>query len=111
MNKKLPGVFANKNIGDLKNNNNVYCSYEDRSPQKDSSARTSLIGQNVNQKINTIFKSSNYIYKADVVINLEKGTVTKRIIGKNGTSLITSENELIPISSIIDIDYQNKNQE
>ena len=36
-------------------------------------------------------------------MELKDGTVTKRIIGKNNTHLITMENELIPISDIIDI--------
>ncbi len=106
MNKKLPSVFANKNIGNLKNNNNVYCSYQDKvSPTKEVQ-KTSLIGQSVNQKINTIFRSPNYIYKADVLITLDNKTITKRIIGRNSTSLITSDNEVIPISSIVDIDYK-----
>ena len=36
-------------------------------------------------------------------IKLKDGTVTKKIVGKNSTHLITMENELIPISDIVDI--------
>ena len=55
------------------------------------------------QKINSIFTSSNYIYKADVEIKLKDKTINKRVIGKNKTHLITIDNELISISDILDI--------
>ena len=63
--------------------------------------------KNVYQKINDIFTSRNYIYKADVIIETRQGKLSKRVIGKNKDHLITSENELIPISDIIDI-YKEK---
>ncbi|MGE5456649.1 MAG: hypothetical protein ACM3O4_06085 [Ignavibacteriales bacterium] len=113
MEKKLPGVFANKNINNLNNNNKVYYSSKETirntvTPKKNKKddRLPSLIGQSVEQKINTIFNSVNYVYKAKVEITLEDGKVTKNIIGKNSNSLITMENELIPISKIIDIEYK-----
>lgn len=100
MSKKLPGVFAgkvNKNSG---NNSNVYYSnHEDRSIKVDN--------RNINQKINDIFSSNNYIYKADVKIKLKNETINKRIVGKNSTHLITIDNELIPITDIVDIERVN----
>lgn len=62
-----------------------------------------MVNKNINQKINEVFNSSNYIYKADVELTLKSGTVVKRIVGRNSTHLITIENELIPISDVIDI--------
>ena len=62
-------------------------------------------GLNINQKINNIFNSNKYVYKADVVITTKDGKVVKKIIGQNKTHLITIENELIPISNILDIDF------
>ena len=53
--------------------------------------------------LNDIFNSSDYIYKADVEIKLKNVTVTKRIVGRNSTHLITIDNELIPLTDIIDI--------
>lgn len=100
MDKKLPNIFANKDIGNVKNNEDVYRSYT----KKDDSP--SLIGKSVNQKIQTIFNSNNYIYKADVVITLEDEVVTKRIIGKTANHLITNNNELISIDKIVDINYK-----
>ena len=59
----------------------------------------------MNQKINKIFGSSRYVYKADVDITLKDGKVSKRIIGRNKNELITMDNELIKISDIIDIKF------
>src|SRR5574344_2793586 len=101
MNKKLPGIFANKDLRNVNNNTKVYYSY-----QKKEETPRSLIGKSVLQKINTIFSSNNYIYKVDVVITLNDKKITKKIIGKTKTQLITMDNELIPINDIIDIDYK-----
>ncbi len=99
MEKKLPGVFPGKVSSDAGNNIKMaYVGNEDRKVE-------TVSGENVNQKINKIFNSTNYIYKADVVIKLKDGrTLNKRIVGKNKLHLITMENELIPITDIVDID-------
>ena len=57
----------------------------------------------VEQKIQNIFNSPNYIYKIDVVIVTDNNKVNKRIIGKNKNNLITMDNEYIPINTIRDI--------
>lgn len=108
MNKKLPSIYANKIDKTLNNNNKIYYSLKDERNIIDKSnlqndSYQEIEGKNILQKINSIFNSSNYIYKADVLIMLKDKTLEKRIIGKNKTHLITNENELIPISEIIDI--------
>ena len=102
MDKKIPKVFANKVDSDG-NNEKVYHSTDDVLMDEKKESKFSF-EKNVNQKINDIFNSSNYIYKADVLIKLKNESVTKRIVGRNSTHLITMENELIPISDIIDIE-------
>ncbi len=95
--KDLPGVFPG-NVSPTSGNNDrvVYVSEEKiGKPVK---------GENVNKKLKNIFSSSNYIYKADVVIKLKDGsTISKNIVGKNKSHLITMTGELIPISDILDI--------
>ena len=110
MEKKLPKVFANKIDKSLDNNKNVFYSAkkDDVSIENSQSSVNhtfELKGQNVNQKINSIFTSPRYVYKADVDITTKDGSISKRIIGRNSTHLITIDNELIPISDIIDIDF------
>lgn len=94
-------VFANRINKQIHNNEVVY--YSKNNEEKVDKKST----KNVYQKINEIFTSRNYIYKADVVIKTRNGTLSKRVIGKNSNHLITSDNELIPISEIIDI-YKEK---
>lgn len=103
MEKKLPKVFANKIDKELHNNERVYVS--NREEERSS---VEVEGMNVSQKINTIFKSKNYIYKADVEIKQNGGTVVKKIIGRNGDRLITIDNEIIPIHTIEDIRLVNE---
>lgn len=110
MDKKLPGVFVNKIDKELTNNKSVfYSQYEgmDRLDKveeiKDSPLTGSFSSGNIEQKIQDIFRSSNYIYKADVIITTENGQFEKRVVGRHGGNLITMENELIPIQSILDI--------
>ena len=98
MEKKLPSVFANK---DVRNSNNETIYYSTNDVKKD---RPSLIGKNVREKINSIFNSNNYIYKADVEIVFDDKTVVKRIIGRNGDYLLTFDNERINIKYIV---YKN----
>ncbi|MCI9110220.1 MAG: hypothetical protein HFH47_00230 [Bacilli bacterium] len=120
MERKLPSVFANKIEKEVGNNKNVFYSSKDGLAErgedlKDSKqtddfaqkAKDNLIKpKNIYQKLNEIFSSSRYVYKADVEITLKDGVVTKRIIGKNANHLITIDNELIPISDIVDIKHK-----
>lgn len=104
--KKLPKVFANKVDKNAGNNEDVFYGTHDNRTNFDIENKDSdqkITKKNINQKLNDIFNAPNYIYKADVEIKLKDGTVTKKIVGKNSTHLITMENELIPISDIVDI--------
>lgn len=105
MEKKLPKVYANKIEGKTGNNEDVYCSFDTKT-ERTVLTSNKLKGKNVNQKLNEIFTSANYIYKADVKLTLKDSTVTKRIVGRNATHLITIDNELIPLSDIIDVELQ-----
>ena len=99
MEKKLPSVFANK---DVRNSNNDTVYYSTLDQKKD---RPSLIGKSVREKINSIFSSNNYIYKADVEIVFDDKVVNKRIIGMQKDYLLTFDNEKININDIVDINY------
>lgn len=94
MNKKIPKVFRNE-VNSNGNNENIFVS--------DNKNNGSFDGRNINQKLASIFNSSSFVYKADVNIKLKNETVVKRIVGRNSTHLITIDNELIPISDIVDI--------
>ena len=95
--KELPKVFHNKIDKKFDNNRNVF--YSSNTYEEDRSVDT----RTVLQKINEIFSSPNYVYKANVEITLQDKKVTKRIIGRNKNYIITMDNDLIPISDIVDI--------
>ena len=95
--KELPKVFHNKIDKKFDNNRSVF--YSNNTYEEDRSVDT----RTVLQKINEIFSSPNYVYKANVEITLKDKKVTKRIIGRNKNYIITMDNDLISISDIVDI--------
>ena len=104
MDKKLPKVFANKIDKPFKNNETVYYDRNEEKKEEPIKINSALT---INQKINQIFGSSRYVYKADVVITTKNGTLNKKIIGRNRHELITMDNEVIPVNEIIDIAFKN----
>lgn len=110
MEKKLPGVYANKIEKKIENNKKIdYSSKEseERNTERESKIEAAIRSteKNINQKLNDIFNSPRYVYKAEVEIKMKDRTIVKKIIGQNQNQLITLDNELIPISDIVDIDF------
>lgn len=100
--KELPRVYANKINKTIKNNKSV--DYSGLNNEQQEIVKNNKINEkNINQKIREIFNSSKYVYKADVEIVLKDKKIKTKIIGQNQNHLITMENELIPVSDIIDI--------
>ena len=97
-------LFINKINKAINNNESIY--YSNNTVEKGDIKKDT---RNIYQKINDIFTSRNYIYKADVIITTRSGDISKRVIGRNKNHLITSENELISISDILDIKRKEKN--
>ena len=95
--KDLPKVFRNNIDKKFNNNSSIYYSSRSSNIEEVKDNRTVL------QKINEIFSSPNYVYKANVEITLKDKKVTKRIIGRNKDFIITMNNTLIPVNDIIDI--------
>ncbi len=95
--KDLPKVFHNKVNKNFNNNRSFYYSNNEPIEEEKKDTRT------ITQKINDIFSSPNYIYKANVEITLKDKKIVKRIIGRNKNYIITMDNDLISINDIIDI--------
>ena len=91
--KKLPDIYKNQ-INKRMNNSQEYIVVN---------KKEQFNKEEINKKINDIFKSDNYIYKIKVIIETEDGILEKYIIGKNNNYLITMDNELIDIEKIKDI--------
>lgn len=105
MAKDLPKVFKNKIDKELKNNSEFYYSANNSEHRNSEEVKQNSANSNddIRKKINEIFMSPNYIYKATVSIKTKTETLETRIIGRNKNYLITMDNKTIPIDNIIDI--------
>ena len=100
MNKKLPNIFVNKNTGIVKNNEEFYYGKDNINNE------TKIIDNNmkdilIRKKIDDIFNSSSFIYKARVIITTKDKEYT--LIGRDKNKLLTIDNETILISDVLDI--------
>lgn len=102
MNEK-PKVFKNTINKKINNNKKVFYSKNKEVMNTEKKEKKNII-----QKINEIFASPNYVYKANVKIRTKDEILTKRIIGRNKDYIITMDNSLIPIKDIIDIKTEKK---
>ena len=109
MEKKLPKVYANKIDKEFKNNKKVYYEGEkvDKGEKREKVSKK-VFELTIPQKINQIFGSSRYVYKADVDITLKDGKISRKVIGRNKNELITMDSELIKISDIVDIKFSEE---
>lgn len=107
MKKELPKVFANKINKEIKNNEKIYISQQKTnsvSEDKNQKETKKKKEKNINQIIDEIMNTHNYIYKIPVKIKTPEKEITTKIIGKNKKNIITIDNELIKIEEIIDIE-------
>lgn len=88
MKRELPKVFQNRVANPIDNNNKVFYG-------ESNETRSSVT-------VNDLFKP-NQIYRTSVKIILKDRTLEKKVIGRTQNNLITSDNEIIPISDIVEI--------
>ena len=95
---KKPSVFVSKIDHKLNNNERVFSSFEERKYVDESI--------DVRKKLNDIFSSPKYVYKADVVIKTKDDIMEKTIVGMNKEEILTFDNKKIKIRDIIDINLK-----
>lgn len=101
MNKKIPKIFVNKIDKNIDNNTKVYYSYKD--DFKEEYIEKNVDYFEIQNKINNLFKSSDFVYKKNFLIktnNFEKEFI---IISKSFNYLLTIDGYKILIKDIIDI--------
>ena len=99
MKKELPKMYQNKINKTIKNVQTVYSTFENNNYV----SNIKYDSVSIDKKINSIFNSPNYVYKADVTIVTDNETIKKRIVARNRNNLITIDNEYIPIAIIRNI--------
>lgn len=103
MNKKLPNVFANKNTGIIKNNKEMFYSKEENFQTGDNLSNPNIRLIMIRKKINDLFNSDSFVYKARAIVTTGEGDKEYTLIAKNNDSLLTIDNKRIPINEILDI--------
>lgn len=102
--KKLPEIFKKNIEPNHINNKKVYYGSQEEKTFRNSE-KTNTVNDNISveDKIRKLFKSSRYIFNIDVVIKTNKKDYDTKIAGKVKNSLVTVDNEIIPIVEINDI--------
>ena len=108
MKKELPKMYQTKINKTIPSIQKVYSTINDKinlRENKIENSTTSLKYSSISieKKIETIFNSADYVYKADVTIVTDNDTIKRRVIARNRNNIITIDNEYIPISIIRDI--------
>lgn len=101
MKKELPKIFKKDVNSNHTHNKKVYYSSE-----KENLVRSTTIKEDkssVEEKIRKLFKSSRYIFNINVLIKTDKKDYDTKIAGKVKNSLVTVDNDVIPIIEINDI--------
>lgn len=96
----IPKIYVNKIDKKIDNNTNIYYSYLDKS-------ETDEIVYNeyeIQEKINNLFKSNNFVYKKKFTIKTKDGVSEEVIISKSYDYLLTIKGKKIYIKDILSID-------
>lgn len=107
MKKELPGIFKKNVDSSHCNNKKVFYTSENKQVNSKKETINRTINTNdslsVEEKIRKLFKSSRYIFNINVLIKTDKKDYDTKIAGKVKNSLVTVDNEVIPIIEINDI--------
>lgn len=108
MKKELPEIFKNKIDTSRSNNKKVYYTSENETKKIDKNKRNTVSNYDENlltveDKIRKLFKSSRYIFNINVIIKTDKKDYDTKVAGKIKNSLVTVDNDVIPIVEINDI--------
>lgn len=107
MKKELPKMYQTKINKTVPSIQKVYSTLDTRQSISDErnipSMGTKYSSISIEKKIDNIFNSPDYVYKADVTIVTDDEVIKRRVIARNRNNIITIDNEFIPISIIRDI--------
>ena len=99
--KKLPKIYQNK-ITKKINNNKTVCYLTEENEDTDYQIPTII------DKIEEVFSGFGYSYNIPVTIKTPNKVYNTSLIAKTSNNIITLDNDIIPISDIIDFQI-NKN--
>ena len=101
MENKLPKIFKKDISKDhIHNTKSIYANTKNDTKITKNASYDDLT---VEDKIKKLFRSTKYVFNIRVIIKTAKKDYDTKIIGKVKNSLITYENDIIPIVEIEDI--------
>lgn len=107
MKKELPKMYQTKINKTVPSIQKIFSTMDTRNlvseDRGDTRTTTRYSSISIEKKIDQIFNSSDYVYKADVTIVTDNEKINRRIVARNRNNIITIDNEFIPISIIRDI--------
>lgn len=103
MKKELPKMYQSKINKPVPSIQKVYSTMNAKKEEKTETRTSKYSSISIDKKIDSIFSSPDYVYKADVTIVTDTEEIKRRIIARNRNNIITIDNEYIPISIIRDI--------
>ncbi len=101
--KKVPKIFVN-NLSKINNNKEVFYSYKDNDFEYEKEEVIIPNEYEMQQKINKLFRSNDFIYKKKFHIKTINGEGTYTVISKSYDYLLTIDGEKILIKNIINIE-------
>ena len=106
MSKNLPPIFRVGTESSLKDNNKKY-SYVGKEKTKEEKRIVEHQEESINQKLERIFNNKRYFFNIPVTITFAGKTITTYLATRTKNTLITLENESIPISTITNLTIEN----
>jgi hypothetical protein len=103
MNKKITSLFINKIDKNINNSQSYYYSKDAKNEKTKESHPSDIM---VNKKINYFINLPKQLYNFDLIVKTKDDTHTTKIVGKVANSIITSNNLIIPIKDIVNIDIK-----
>ena len=103
MKKELPKMYQTKINKTVPSIQKVYSTINMPNEDRTYDRGTRYSSISIDKKIDSIFNSPDYVYKADVTIVTDTEELKRRIVARNRNNIITIDNEFIPISIIRDI--------
>lgn len=103
MKKELPKMYQSRITKSVPSIQKVYSTMNAPKEEVRESRSFKYSSISIDKKIENIFTSPDYVYKADVTIVTDTEEIKRRVIARNRNNIITIDNEYIPISIIRDI--------
>ena len=103
--KKLPKIYQTE-INKKISNNKKMCYLKTITEQ---SKKANIENESIIEKIDEIFSGLGYSYNKSLIIKTNKKEYDTSLIAKTKSSVITLENETIPIKDIISIKEKKNN--